>query len=272
MDTKREERRPIPVGEADARAVEETARRAGELALRYFHARAELAVGEKGHLDLVTQADVEVERYLTESLRRLFPQDGVYGEEGDHIARASGRLWMIDPIDGTVNYVRGGQDSPVSVGLYEGREPVFGVVYVPVSGQLFSGGRSVPSRQNGQEMKRVPAFTVSKGSVELGVHPSVPTDKRVELLRFVSDELRAAFRCCGSATVSLLKVATGEADGYLALGDATWDVMAAMAILRNLGAGSTIDWKRTRLPDKLWYACGGEAFLQETRSFVMGLR
>ena len=111
-------------------AVELLAREAGALALSHFKALGSVPVESKGHLDLVTAADQDVERFLTEGLVKIFPNDGIFGEEGAAHQGNSGRTWVIDPIDGTFNFVRGGDQWAISIGLYESAQPIFGVIFV----------------------------------------------------------------------------------------------------------------------------------------------
>ncbi|MCA0420544.1 MAG: inositol monophosphatase, partial [Proteobacteria bacterium] len=116
-------------------AIEALAREAGAIALDHFARVASLPVTMKGHLDLVTEADQAVERFIVAGLRRLFPEDGILGEEGSGQDSRSGRLWVVDPIDGTANFVRGNDQWAVSIGLFEGGHPRFGVIHAPVRGQ-----------------------------------------------------------------------------------------------------------------------------------------
>ena len=248
--------------------VEDIARRAGEVALGHFRSLAELPVERKGHLDLVTRADRDVETFLIAELRKAFPEDGIYGEEGGDIAGTSGRVWVIDPIDGTFNFVRGGQNWAVSIGLYENHCPVFGAIHAPVRNLTLVGGDDVETRMNGSLMVPLPPLDMSRASMGIGLHPSVATADRLEVMRYISDDLAFSFRCCGSATLSLIEVAMGETDGYLSLGDATWDVMAALPILANLGASHTIKWDGIDLDTKLRFACGSAAFIDKVRPLL----
>lgn len=259
---------PVSPERAVASLVEDIARRAGDVALAHFRALASLPVEKKGHLDLVTKADRDVEAFLISALRAVFPEDGIYGEEGGGIAGVSARVWVIDPIDGTFNFVRGGQNWAISIGLYENHRPVLGVIYAPVRDLMLTGGKSVETRLNDKPMRALPELDLSQASVGIGLHPSIATRDRLEVVRFISDELRISFRCCGSATLSLIEVAMGESDGYLSLGDSTWDVMAALPILGNLGVSHTIDWDRTDLDAKLRFACGSEGFLAKVRPLL----
>ncbi|MBB3564980.1 myo-inositol-1(or 4)-monophosphatase [Rhizobium sp. BK512] len=256
---------------ADAVLVEDIARQAGELALAHFQSLTNLPVERKGHLDLVTAADRQVEEFLVAKLRQAFPDDGIFGEEGGEISGTSGRIWVIDPIDGTFNFVRGGQNWAISIGLFENRHPTFGVIYAPVRGLMLVGGQSVEARLNGTRIKPLPALDMSAASIGFSFHPSIPTSERLEVVRFLSDELQISFRLCGSATLSLVEVAMGETDGYISLGDSTWDVMAALPILESLGVSHTIDWDRTELSEKLRFACGNTELVTMLRPLLLSV-
>ncbi len=241
--------------------VESIARRAGELAMTHFSALASVPVESKGHLDLVTAADKEVEAFIIEQLREAFPDDGVFGEEGGSVSSRSGRIWVIDPIDGTFNFVRGGDQWAVSIGLYENGAPRFGVIHAPARDQMVIGGEGVPATLNGKPLAQRQGMDRSKASTGIGFHPVIPVDERLAMLRFVLEDARMVFRCCGSATMSLLEIASGEVDGYIGIGESTWDLMAALPILAQLGVASTVDWSDITLQAKLKFACGTPEFL-----------
>lgn len=245
--------------------VEHIAREAGKLALTHFRSLASLPVEKKGHLDLVTKADRDVEEFLVANLRKFFPDDGIFGEEGGEMHGTSDRIWVIDPIDGTFNFIRGGQNWAISIGLYEKRRPSFGVIHAPVRDLTLVGGDTVPTQVNGRPMSPLPPLDMAQAAVSLGIHPTISTADRLEFVRFLSDDLQISFRFCGAATLSLIEVAMGETDGYLSLGDSTWDVMAALPILANLGVAHTIDWEHTELTSKLRFACGSKEFLNRVR-------
>lgn len=244
-----------------ARVVEKIARKAGDLALSHFHKLSTVPIEAKGHLDLVTAADQEVEVFVMRALTAAFPEDGVFGEEGAAHPGTSGRTWVIDPIDGTFNFVRGGDQWAVSIGLYEGGRPVFGVVHVPVRAQTLVGGDGFTSTLNGVEMARRTGMKASQAACGVGFHPVIPIDLRLDTLRFVLEEAQMSFRCCGSATLSLIEIAQGQVDGYIGTGESTWDLMAAIPILQQIGIACTVDWRQTDLNDKLRFACGTPEFL-----------
>ncbi|MGC3938695.1 inositol monophosphatase family protein [Roseobacter sp. EG26] len=251
-----------------ANTVEAIARKAGDLALSHFHELSSVPVESKGHLDLVTAADQEVEAFVTRALIEAFPDDGVFGEEGAARQGSSGRIWVIDPIDGTFNFVRGGDQWAISIGLYEGGRPVFGVLHVPVRGQTLVGGNGLASTLNGTELALRSGMKSRQAACGVGFHPVIPIDLRLDTLRFVLEDVKMSFRCCGSATLSLIEIAQGQVDGYLGTGESTWDLMAALPILETIGIRCTVDWAQTDLSDKLRFACGTQAFLDAVAPLV----
>ena len=251
-----------------ARTVEIIAREAGDLALFHFRKLSSVPVEAKGHLDLVTAADQEVEVFVTRALTDAFPEDGVFGEEGAARPGTSGRTWVIDPIDGTFNFVRGGDQWAVSIGLYEGGRPIFGVLHVPVRAQTLVGGDGFSSTLNGVEMARRTGMKAAQAACGVGFHPVIPIDLRLDTLRFVLEDALMSFRCCGSATLSLIEIAQGQVDGYLGTGESTWDLMAALPILEQIGIGCTVDWAQTDLSDKLRFACGTPEFLDAVAPLI----
>lgn len=241
--------------------VESIARQAGELALSHFGKLANASVEAKGHLDLVTVADKAVEAFVISELRKAFPDDGVFGEEGGAVASRSGRTWVIDPIDGTFNFVRGGDQWAVSIGLYENRAPRFGIINAPARNQFVVGGEGVPPTLNGVPLPQRLGLDRDRASTGVGFHPVIQTDDRLEMMRFIFEDARMVFRCCGAATIALLEIASGEVDGYIGMGESTWDLMAALPILAQLGVQSTVDWNDITLNAKLKFACGTPEFL-----------
>lgn len=248
--------------------VESLANEAGVLALSHFEKIGTIGVESKGHHDLVTQADKDVERFLTQRLREAFPEDGVFGEEGAAHHGTSGRLWVIDPIDGTFNFVRGSDQWAVSIGLYEDGLPRFGVIHAPARRQILIGGNGMGATFNGRPMAQRSGLDRDRSACGVGFHPVIPVPERLETLRFVMEDVGMTFRCCGSATMALIEVARGDVDGYLGTGESSWDLMAALPILEQIGIRSTVDWATTDLSEKLRFACGTPEFLAAVAPLV----
>lgn len=248
--------------------VQRIAREAGVLALDYFKRLATLTVEAKGPLDLVTLADRDVEKFITEQLRKTFPGDGIFGEEGASVRDTTGRTWVIDPIDGTFNFVRGGDQWAISIGLYEKGAPAFGVIHAPMRRETLVGGAGLKAMLNGIPLAARVGLDRQRAAVGVGFHPTIPTETRLAALRYIFDDLRMSFRCCGSATASLLEVARGQVDGYIGYGESTWDVMAALPVLSQIGIANTVDWSKTPLSAKLNFACGTPDFLEAVRPLL----
>ncbi len=241
---------------------------AGRIALSHFERLSSVGVESKGHLDLVTLADREVERFLTDELRKAYPEDGVFGEEGSNHTGTSGRIWVVDPIDGTFNFVRGGDQWAISIGLFEHGGPSFGVLHAPRQNQTLVGGKAVPAKMNDVPLECRRGMEKSCAAVGIGFHPVISVDDRLAVLRYILEEAGMAFRCCGSAVISLIEVARGEVDGYIGLGESSWDLVAALAILEQVGISSTVDWTQSNLTSKFKFAVGTREFLDAVEPIV----
>lgn len=231
------------------------AQAAGDLALQHFGRLAEGDVAQKAPLDLVTEADRAVEALILARLQAAFPQDGVLGEEGGKVAAASGRVWVIDPIDGTFNFVRGGAQWAVSIGLWQDGQPVLGVVHAPVLGLTLTGGVGHAPLLNGRALPGLTAYRADRAAVGVALSPAVPIEVRQGILTALM-AAQIKFRVCNATTISLLEVATGEVDAHLGYGERAWDVMAAWPVLQALGAEATLDWASTPLDATLRYVLG----------------
>jgi len=126
------------------------ARRAGEIAMRYY--RTGIAYESKSDDSPVTQADRECEQFIARELERAFPDDGLLGEEGAQKPSRSGRRWIIDPIDGTRDFVRGNPVWANLIGLEADGEVVVGFANMPALGELFAASRGGGAFVNGERM------------------------------------------------------------------------------------------------------------------------
>lgn len=198
----------------------------------------------KGAQDWVTEADLAVERFLAAELAGAFPDDGFQGEEtgvADNGAAENGRLrpgrrrWVVDPIDGTSNYARGGSRWCVSVGLIENRTPLLGVLVAPALGEVFEARRSGGARLNGRPIQAATTAELGRACVECGWSARVERARYAALVAGVM-QAGAMMRAGGSGAMGLADVACGRLDGYVELHINLWDVAAALAILDEAGA------------------------------------
>jgi myo-inositol-1(or 4)-monophosphatase len=248
--------------------LEPLARKAGELAMSHFGNLRRGAISHKGPLDLVTEADRAVEALIIAELGAAFPEDGILGEEGGMVSGSSGRIWVIDPIDGTINFVRGGRQWAVSIGLWQDGQPVAGILYAPALGMTLTGGAGHAPMLNGQPLRPLSAYLPDRASVGVGLGRAVPSGDRIAMLRFLTEDVGTMIRCCNASSIALLEIVTGEVDGHVGYGESTWDVMAVWPILTALGAVSTLDWSRTSLDAKLRFVIGKPELVDACRSLA----
>lgn len=203
--------------------------------------------GTKSSLnDVVTEADREAERLLTEGLRVQRPLDAILGEEGASIAGSSGVTWVVDPIDGTVNYLYNLPAYAVSVAatvtdggpgtMADGRRAIAGAVYMPVTGEMFTAWEGGGAYLGDRRLDGVSESPM--GTALLGTGFGYTVERRteqVEVLRHVLPRVRD-IRRMGSAATDLCMVAAGRLDAYYERGLQPWDYAAAALIAREAGA------------------------------------
>ena len=184
--------------------------------------------------DWVTEADGAVERFLSERLQAAFPEDGFQGEEqGSH--RTGALRWVVDPIDGTANYMRGSPRFCVSVGLMEDRTALLGVIVAPALGETFTARQGHGATLNGATIRCADTTDLTRATVEIGWSSRRPN---ADFLRICDAVVNAGavLRACGSGALGLADVAAGRIDAYGELHINLWDVAAALAILAEAGA------------------------------------
>ena len=214
------------------------ARAAGDFLLRTGERLDELRIETKGPNDLVSEADREAERRIVEIIRRAYPDHAVLGEEGGAQGEVGshGARWIIDPLDGTTNYLHGLPWYAVSIGLEIRDRLEVGVVYDPGRHELFVAERGKGARLNDRRL-RVSAQTKLSGAVvgtgfpfksHQHLDPYTDTFKAVSLAG-------SAVRRAGSAALDLAYVAAGRFDGFWELGLQPWDIAAGVLLIREAG-------------------------------------
>lgn len=222
--------------------AERLAREAGALTLRYFGTG--VGVEYKAHDEgPVTIADREASDLIVAGLARAFPDDGILSEEaiGDGSWSAHERVWMIDPLDGTRDFIRGGDGYSVMIGLCREARPVLGVVYQPRTGLLYRAAQGHPAEavfpDGHTEAMRV-STTARLEDIRLVASLShrTPTIDRVRQTLGVRDEFNI-----GSVGLKLALIARGERDLYVnpASRSSLWDSAAPQALLEGAGGRLT---------------------------------
>jgi myo-inositol-1(or 4)-monophosphatase len=239
-----DERRSATTGTAAARltVVESVAKEAGRLAAS-FHAKTDgLQVEMKGPQDFVTAADRAAERLIIERLSAAFPGSAFLGEEGGSQGSVAGAqmLWVIDPIDGTANFVRDRAEWVVSIGLLEAGEPTLGVIYQPSMDRLYAAERGYGAALNGKPIRVSETASLAAATIvlesSLGPHGAA----QLKLIGGLRDR-GGEYSRLGSAALSLALVADGRIDGFHAAFLNSWDVAAGIVLVREAG-GWTSDF------------------------------
>jgi myo-inositol-1(or 4)-monophosphatase len=209
---------------------------AARIHTRYF--RQELRVEKKGRIDLVTAADLEVERMFRALVAERFPSHAVLGEEATgavDIAEASAR-WIIDPLDGTTNFAHGVAFFCVSIALEMEGQLVLGVVYDPVARELFTAERGIGARLNGTPLQVTRTGALIDALLATGFHYSDDERGREQVAIFGHFLGHAqAVRRLGSAALNLCYVAAGRFEGYWETRIQPWDVAAGGLIVLEAG-------------------------------------
>jgi len=221
------------------------ARRAGEIMIRQLNRLDALEVAEKGRNDFVTRVDQMAEEAIIEVIRDHYPDHAIIAEEsgasGEHSIQ-----WIIDPLDGTTNYMHGFPVFSVSIAVMEDGELQHGVVYDPLRQEIFSASRGQGAQLDGRRI-RVSKQATLKGALIATGFPYRTTeehmDRYLQMLRQVMIET-AGVRRPGSAALDLCYLAAGRVDGFWELGLRKWDVAAGAMIIREAG-GRVSDFRGT---------------------------
>ena len=211
---------------------------AGDLVLKFQ--KEGFFVRDKGILDLVTEADEAAEKLIQKELLERFPDDGFLGEEGALVEGTSGLVWVVDPIDGTVNYSRGMSEYGVSIGLRgPDGDAELGVIRFPALDKTYWSTRGGGAFCDGRQLQvsstdRLDRFLVHETDV---CRTDDPAGFRRKILKSHTPLLDKVmrWRISGAAVHDLCLLAEGKIDAYLIDRFHEWDVLAGWAILRGAG-------------------------------------
>ncbi len=212
----------------------EVCKQAGELAMRYFADRGALVVDQKGAQDWVSEADRNVETFLRQKIAETWPEDGVVGEEHGRTPGTSGFDWVIDPIDGTTNFVNGIPVwTVVLAGVADGRTQV-GVIHDPNVDETYVAARGGGATLNGAPMRVASGVALNSGTVAVGYSNRIEARHVVPI---VADLIArgAMFHRNASGALSLAYVAAGRLLGYVEEHMNAWDCLAGQLMIAEAG-------------------------------------
>jgi myo-inositol-1(or 4)-monophosphatase len=250
--------------EACERFAVALAHSAGEKALTAFHGTVVREFKGRREDDLVTSLDREVESFLRTALRREYPTHGLLGEEqADDIAADASYIWVLDPIDGTMNFASGVPLFGISIGLLQDGAPVLGCIWVPVGPTLGPG--VFHARVGGEAWFDDRPVHVSRADDERGQIMALPAG-HLRAFRFRRAQAALArparalpdSRTTGSCTAELALIASGGLRAGVFIRPSIWDVAAGVLIVRQAG-GTVLTWS-----DRQWMTF--ERFLPQAPS------
>jgi myo-inositol-1(or 4)-monophosphatase len=221
-------------------AAKEAARRGAEQLESW---RTRFQVREKGRADLVTEADHASQQAIHDYLARRFPDHRFIGEEGEAAkTRPSVNdppTWIVDPLDGTTNYVHDCPAYCVSIGLVAGGAPVVGVVYDPRQQEMFAAAKGMGAYLGDKRLQVSATDSLANALLATGFAPDLHKQERtLDWWRYFSLRVQS-LRRTGSTALNLAYVASGRFDGYWAFDNHAWDVTAGFVLVQEAGGTVT---------------------------------
>jgi len=211
------------------------ARAAGAIILRYMNRVDNLRIEEKASMDFASEVDRLAEAEITRELRRAYPDHAILAEEGGASGK-SDKVWVIDPLDGTHNYLRGFPHFCVSIGFRDHGDLVHAVVYDPLRDELFTASKGDGAFLNDRRM-RVTKRENLQGALLATGYPyrqREHIDAQLAMTRALLSEAED-IRRTGSAALDLAYVAAGRLDGYFEIGLKPWDMAAGCLLVKEAG-------------------------------------
>jgi myo-inositol-1(or 4)-monophosphatase len=220
--------------------------KAMDLAAELLRARLPSVVNAKGDRDMVSDVDLEIERAVRGYLHEHSPEVGFLGEEeGATPAPGGGGLrWVLDPIDGTANFVKGIPLYSISLALINDEEPVLGIINVPPEGCRYSAVEGLGAYCNSTGIRvrrtaRMADAVVTVGDYAVGEQAEMKNQIRVAVARLLAERVQRV-RMLGSAAIDLAWLAHGRTDASITFGNSPWDTAAGVILVREAG-GHVVD-------------------------------
>lgn len=220
--------------------IDRAVRKAGRSLVRDFGEVQQLQVSVKGPGDFVTVADMKAEEILREELTRARPDLGFLGEESGLTegsgAAAEGGTWIVDPLDGTTNFLHGLPQFCISVALREDGELTHGVVYEPLTDDLYWAARNNGAFLNDRRLRVSSRRNLNESLIATGIpHMGLPDHGRYLATLAAVMTQTTGVRRCGAAALDLANVAAGRYDGFWEYGLQQWDIAAGILLISESG-------------------------------------
>jgi myo-inositol-1(or 4)-monophosphatase len=212
-------------------------RRAGQIIVRALDRADLLKIEEKRKNDLVTDVDRDAEAAIIDVLHHAYPDHGIVGEESGEAYSGSEFTWIIDPLDGTTNFLYGIPHFCISIALHHRNRPEHAVIIDPLRNEEFVASRGQGAQLNGKRMRVTKRSRLDDTLLATGIpfrDVATNIDAYMEMLKAFSHQCRG-IRRAGSAALDLAYVAAGRYDGYWELGLKPWDLAAGVLLVQEAG-------------------------------------
>jgi myo-inositol-1(or 4)-monophosphatase len=216
------------------RVAQGVVREAGQLAAERYRRRDELVIERKGRQDFVSAADKECEAFVMGEMTTAFPEDGFLGEEGGQRDSRSGATWIIDPIDGTSNFLAGLPVWCVSLGLVENGRATCGVICNPITDELYAARTGGGATLNGKKIQVSRTDRIDQARLGLGFSYRRPVEAHVKAIDACLNA-SCEYTRFGSGALGMAFAADGRLDGYFEAHINVWDVAAGLVLVQEAG-------------------------------------
>lgn len=211
------------------------ARRAGDVIIRQLDALDRIPVSAKGHNDFVSEVDRQAEAIIIETIRNAYPGHGILAEEGG-AKGGDESVWVIDPLDGTTNFLHGFPQFAVSIALKVKDRLEHGVIYDPMRQELFTASRGRGAYLNDRRIRvsRRPGLEGALLGTGFPFRAEAQLDRFIRVFRALFP-ITAGIRRAGAAALDLACVASGRFDGFWEFGLKEWDIAAGYLLICEAG-------------------------------------
>ena len=227
----------MKLSSANINVMVKTCRKAAKILIRDFGEIENLQVSLKGPGDYVTASDKKVEKILIDELQKARPNYSILSEEIGEINNDESFKWIIDPIDGTSNFLHGIPHFAISIGLEHDKEIICGIIYDPIKDEMFTAEKGNGAYVNNKRMRVSSRSKLKDCIIFTGGPRQNPKDKELFFVEYknFSSIVKTPIRKMGSASLDIAYVAAGRCDGFWQRNLNYWDYAAGIILVKESG-------------------------------------
>jgi len=227
----------MKLSSANINVMVKVCRKAAKILIRDFGEIENLQVSLKGPGNFVTASDLKVEKILVEELQKARPTYSILSEEVGQINNDESFKWIIDPIDGTSNFLHGIPHFAISIGLEHNKEIICGIIYDPIKDEIFTAEKGNGAYLNNKRMRVSSRSKLKDCIICTGGHKRESKDRELALEEYkkFSSKVFIPIRKFGSASLDMAYVAAGRCDGFWQRNLNYWDIAAGIILIKEAG-------------------------------------